>query len=133
MPNRLSHRTYTNNILRDAEITRNILKCYMYTENVIREYHNLLSLYRYISKSFEIYRRCDNIYCGLFQLLNSVLNLSNIHIYTVSILRGSCNIINNIERVQRAGCRLCFIRLIFFSGCKFFKKREFSSIVVRFF
>ncbi len=33
------------------------------------------------------------VYCGLFHLLN-------IHIYTVSILLGSHNIVNNIERVQ---------------------------------
>ncbi len=38
------------------------------------------------------------IYYCLFYLLNTVLNLLNIHIYTVNILRGS----HNIERVQRA-------------------------------
>ncbi len=42
------------------------------------------------------------IYSSLFHLLNTVLNLLNIHIYTVNILQGSHDIVNNIERVQRA-------------------------------
>ncbi len=41
------------------------------------------------------------ICCGLFHLLNTVLNLLNIHIYVVNILGGSCNIVSNIEHVQR--------------------------------
>ncbi len=98
MHSRLSHYIYTNNILRDAKSMHNILKDCMYTEN---EYLNLLSSYQYF-KTFLIYIDAMTIYCGLFHLLNTVFNLSNFHIYTVNILRGSDNIVNNIERVQRA-------------------------------
>ncbi len=34
MPNRLSHHTYINNILRDAKIMRNTLKCYTFPKNI---------------------------------------------------------------------------------------------------
>ncbi len=82
----------------------------MYTENIISEYVNLLLLYQYISK----YIDAMTIYCGLFHLLNTVLNLLNVHIYTVSILRGSHNIVNNIERVRRALASYCIGEGIFF-------------------
>ncbi len=42
------------------------------------------------------------IYYDLFNLLNTVLNLLNIPIYVVDILRGSHNIVSNIDRVQWA-------------------------------
>ncbi len=42
------------------------------------------------------------IYCHLFHLLNTVLNLLDVHTYAVNILRGSHNIVNNIEHVQWA-------------------------------
>ncbi len=61
MPIRLSHRAYTNNILRDAKSKHNTLKGYMYTENKTHKYLNLLSVYQFISKSFEIYWCNDNI------------------------------------------------------------------------
>ncbi len=79
----------------------NILKGYTYTENTIREYLNLLSLYQYISKVLK-YIDATTIYYGLFHLLNTVLNLSNIHIYVVNICKGLIIIVNNIERVQLA-------------------------------
>ncbi len=41
------------------------------------------------------------IYYSLFHLLNTILNLLNIHIYTINILQGSHNIVTNIERVQQ--------------------------------
>ncbi len=87
MPDRLSRHAYTKNILRDAKSIHNILKDYMYTENIIREYLNLLSLYQYISKCFD-WLDAMTIYCLLFHLLNTVLNLLNIHIYMFNILLG---------------------------------------------
>ncbi len=79
-------------ILLDAKSMHNILKVCMYIENMIREYLNyLFSLYQYIWKRFEIYINAMTVYCGLFHLLNIILNLLNIHVYMVNILQGYHN------------------------------------------
>ncbi len=101
MSSRLSHHAYMNNILRDAKSMRNILKDYVWAENIIYEYLNLfhcISIFQKILK----YTDAMTIYCSLFHLLNTVLNLLNIHIYMVNILGGSHNVVNNIEHVQPA-------------------------------
>ncbi len=42
------------------------------------------------------------IHCIRFHLLNTPLNLLNLHTYTVNILRGCHNIVSTIECVQQA-------------------------------
>ncbi len=94
MPNRWSCHVYTN-IERYEEHAQYIERLHVHRKYNCK-YLNLLSLYQYISKSSEIYQ------CNHFCLLNTVLYLLNIHIYTVNILRGYHNIVNNIEHVQQA-------------------------------
>ncbi len=55
----------------------NTLKGYMYKENI---FQNVLK-----------YTDAITIYCGLFHLLHTVLNILSIHIYMVNILRGFHN------------------------------------------
>ncbi len=69
---------------------RNILKGYMYAENIFAN----ISIYcHYIDTFQNILKYIDTMTtsCGLFHLLNTVLDLLNIHIYTLDILRGSHN------------------------------------------
>ncbi len=78
-----------------------------------------MSLYQYILKSFEINIDAMTIlYYGLFHFLNTVFNLLNIHIYMVNTMQGSNNVVNNIERVQRALVVVIYIHKIIFAKNK---------------
>ncbi len=90
-----------------------ILKRYIYTEIIIREYLNLLSLYQYISKVLK-YIDAMTIYCILFYLLNTVLNLLKIHSTWSIYCEGL--IILSVPFIEYVQCFLCLL-LVASRGC----------------